>query len=232
MIEKYFMLGVRFKWTCPAADPGKTKDGSIIDNPHRAPSPMIYDGLDGQLYNLSAPHVSTLGLRMRMSIPYSWLVYAHGHTTRLNVTGGDVLTGPMSGCLITVWTDQGRRYVGHVGTVESSETVNQKVKSTFANAMPQNTTGFNPANAWSFGEIAQKMSKITPGPSAKIMALVTANNQFYSILMFKLGVGQNEWCVGGCKKVAPMTSQAIKSNLLPRGSLSDGVAFGGPKFIR
>lgn len=213
MIEKYFMLGVRFRWSCPGADPGKAKDGSIIDNPHRSVSPLVYDGLDGQLYDLSAPHVSTVGLTMRKNIPYSWLVYAHGHTTRLHVSG-DVLTGPMSGCLITVWKDQGRRYVGHVGTVESSAAVNQKVKSTFAATMPQNTTGFNPANAWNFGEISQKMSKIKPAPAAKIMALVTSGNQFYSVLMFQLTAGKpNEWCVGGIKKVPPMNYQAIKTKL-------------------
>lgn len=225
------MLGVRLKWTPPTQDASGTKDGSIIDNPHRAQTPMVYDGLDGQLYNLSAPHVSTVGLTMRMNIPYSWLVYSHGHTTKLSVPG-DVLTGPMSGCIIAVWKENGRRYVGHVGTVESSDVINQKVKATFGWAMLQDTIGFNPAAAWNPGEISQLMSKITPGPSVQIMALVTASNQFYSILMFKLSGGRNEWCVGGCKNVAPMNYQAIKAKFLPRGSLSDGVAFGGPKFIR
>jgi hypothetical protein len=146
-----------------------------------------------------------------MSIPYSWLVYAHGHTTKLS-TGNDVLTGPMSGCLITVWTDQ-RRYVSHVGTVESSSTVNAKVKSTFAAAMPQNTIGFNPAGAWSFGEIGQKLSTFKNRPTFNILALVTSANQFYSILMLKLQGSQNEWCVGGIKKVPFMSYQALKTAL-------------------
>lgn len=213
MIEKYFLLGVRLKWACPGADPGRTKDGSIIDNPRRAPSPMIYDGLDGQLYDLTAPHVSTVGLTMRMNIPHSWLVYAHGHTTRL-ATAGDVLTGPMSGCLITTWTDQGQRHVGHVGTVESSPDINKKVKAAFAAAMPQNTTGFNPANAWDVGEITQLMGRIKPAPAMKIMALVTSGGEFHSILMFLLTGGEpNQWCVGGIKKVPPMGYQALKTAL-------------------
>ena len=215
MIEKYFMLGVRLKWPPPAQDASGTKDGSIIDNPHRAQAPMVYDGLDGQLYDLSAPHVSTVGLTMRMNIPYNWLVYSHGHTTRLSAPG-DALTGPMSGCIIAVWKEKGRRYVGHVGTVESSDIINQKVKTTFGRAMPQDTIGFNPADAWNFGEISLLMSKIKPVPSAKIMALVTATNQFYSILMFKLSGSQNEWCVGGCKKVAALNYHAIKAKFLPR----------------
>lgn len=211
MIEKYFRLGVRFKWACPGADPGISKDGSIIDNPVRT-STMIYDGLDGQLYDLSAPHVSTLGLTMRMNIPHRWLTYAHGHTTKTQLTT-DVLTGPMSGCLITLWTD-GARYVGHVGTVESSPTINLKVKSTFAAKMPKNTTGFNPAQAWDPGEIAKTMSRIKPAPAMKIMALVTSVGQFYSILMFNLMSGTpNEWCVGGIKKIPSMPYEAIKLKL-------------------
>jgi hypothetical protein len=212
MIEKYFMLGVRFKWACPAADASGNKDGSIVDNPLR-PSTMTYDGMDGQLYNLAGPHVSTVGLTMRMTIPHTWLVYKLGHTTKLSATG-DILTGPMSGCLITLWTDRGRRYVGHVGTVESSAAVNKKVKSAFAAAMPRNTIGFNPADAWAPGEISPLMAKISPCPAMKIMALVTSANRFYAILMFSLMAGQpNEWCVGGIKEVLPMSYDAIRTRM-------------------
>jgi hypothetical protein len=212
MIEKYFMLGVRFKWTCPPADPGKTKDGSVIDNPPRGASAMVYDGMDGELYNLALPHAKTVGLTMGMNIPYSWLVYAHGHTTRLSATS-DVLTGPMSGCLIASWTDQGSRYVGHVGTVEANEKLNQQVKEVFARTMPQNTTGFNPANAWDFTEIKQKMGKFKKMPSPKILALVTSANEFYSVLLFMLQGGTTQWCSGGIKKIQPMNYQALKTAL-------------------
>ena len=213
MIERYFMLGVRLKWVCPGAVGSKTKDGSIIDNPVVAASRLVYDGLDGQLYDLGAPHVSTRGLTMGMNIPYRWLVYALGHTTRLTANH-DVLTGPMSGCLIAKWMDQGRRYVGHVGTVDDSATVNQRVKNTFVAAMPQNTTGFDPANAWRHDEILKLMNRIKPFPGWKIMALVTTANQFYSILMLKLTGGQqNEWCVGGIKQVPPLNFAAIRRRL-------------------
>ena len=108
MIERYFLLGVRFKWTKPPEQHSGKMIGSIIDHLQRLASPMVYDGMDGQLYNLAAPHVSTVGLSMRMNIPYGWLAYSPGYTTKL-CTGGDILTGFMSGCLITVWTDdQGR----------------------------------------------------------------------------------------------------------------------------
>ena len=211
MIEKYFKQGIRFKWACPGADPGKTRDGSIIDNPPRALSPLVYDGVDGEL-DSGGTNVTTLGFSMRMNIPYNWLVYAHGHTTRLS-TAGDILTGPMSGCLITTWTDKGGRFVGHVGTIESDESVNKKVKTQFAAHMPPTTTGFNPANAWDPGEIALKMGKFKKMPTPKIIALVTPGNEFHAILMFALQGVQNEWCCGGIKKVAPMNYGAIKAKL-------------------
>lgn len=231
MIEKYFSRGIRFKWTEPTQDASGSKDGSIIDNPHRPASALVYDGLDGELYKIGGVNVTTLGFRMGMRLNYSWLVYSHGRTTRIS-TPNDVLTGPMSGCIIAVWTEQGRRYVGHVGTVESSEVINQKVKGTFGSMMPQNTIGFNPAAAWNPSEIRSLMSKFKKLPAFRIMALVTTANQFYSVLMFKINGTTTEWCVGGNKKVSSINYQALKAKFIPRGSLSDGRAFGSSKFIK
>lgn len=233
MIEQYFKLGIRFKWNIPLSDTSGIKDGSIIDNPQRPPSHMFYDGLDGNLFSPVLQNVNAMGLTMRKSIPHSWLVYSAGHTTKMSATN-DVLTGPMSGCIITVWKEKGKRYVGHVGTVDDGGvgvTINQKVKAKFADDMPQNTIGFNPALAWNPGEIMPLLRRVKQGAAIHITGLVTSNDQFYSILLFRLN-GVNEWCVGGCKKVAPMDYQAIKAKFIPRGSLSDGVAFGGPKFIK
>ena len=108
------------------------------------------------------------------------------------------------------------------GTVIGSKTVNDQVKKTFANAMPQNTIGFNPAKAWPPGEIAPLYMKIKPPPQMEIMALVTSGNEFYSILMFHLpstGVGAKKtsadrWCVGGIKKVPRMNYRELRSKFL------------------
>ena len=209
MIEDYFMMGVRLKWTFPGDHSTGTKDGSVIQNPARPAGPMIYDGLDGELYNLSFPHVSTLGLSKGMSIPYSWLTYSVGHTSKKMLAAGDVLTGYMSGCLITLWTEGGYRYVGHIGTDDSSPAMSANVKKAFAAYMPRDTTGFDPAAAWDLGEIAPKMARFKNGAEPKILALVTTAGQFYSILLFKLHGSMDEWCVGGIKKVPPMNRDAL-----------------------
>jgi hypothetical protein len=215
MIERYFHQGVRVKWSCPAAVSSGTKDGSIVVNPATPPSSMKYDGLDGELVNPGLPHVSTLGLTMGMQIKFSWLCYVLGHTAKISTTG-DVLTGPMSGCLITTWSDTAGRWVGHVGTVESSEAVNTLVKTAFANAMPQNVRGYNPAKVWDFSDLASMQKKFkTTGVAPKVMSLVTSSNEFYAIPMFLLMDGKNQnWVIGGIKKVQPMGYNELQFALL------------------
>lgn len=219
MIERYFNIGVRLNWNCPTPDTSQPKDGSIFDNPAlSAPHPIIYDGMDGELFNFGAPHANTMGLTMRMNIPHTWLVYAHGRTTKLAIPANDVLTGPMSGCLIATWSSGGIRYVGHVGTIESSVAISTTVKTAFAAAMAPDTKGFLPANEWDPDtEIKPKQQKFkTLIPDPKIIALVTSAGDFYSILGFALKdkMGQvSAWCIGGIKKVAPMDYAAVRTKM-------------------
>lgn len=213
MIERYFITGLRLKWAFPGADSGVPKDGTVVANPNRAAGPMVADGMDGEFFDVMAPHVSTLGLRKGQAIPYSWLTYVLGRTSKKMLAGGDVLTGFMSGCLIAAWTENGARYVGHVGTVEDNEQANQKVKQTFAAYMPRDTTGFFPLAAWDPGsEIVPKARKFKAGATPKVLALVTTGGEFYSILLFMLGLS-NDWCVGGIKKVPPLSYTALKQKL-------------------
>jgi len=214
MIERYFLQGVRVKWSCPGAVASGSKDGSIIVNPATSPSTMTYDGMDGELVNTGLPNVTTLGFTMGMQIRFDWLCYVHGHTAKIAATG-DVLTGPMSGCLISTWTEGGRRWVGHVGTVIGDETVNTKVKTAFANAMPNDVKGYNPANAWDFGEIALMQKKFKTAPAVSIMSLVTPTNDFFAIVMFLLRDNQNKnWVIGGIKEVQPMGYNELQFALL------------------
>ncbi len=214
MIERYFHQGVRVKWSCPGAVSSGTRDGSIVVNPPTTPSAMKYDGMDGELVNFGLPNVSTLGLTMGMQFNFDWLCYVLGHTAKI-AASGDVMTGPMSGCLITAWTEGGRRWVGHVGTVESSADVNTKVKTAFAHAMPDNVKGFNPALVWDFGEIAGMQRKFKTGVASKIMALVTSSNDFFAIPMFLLMDNKNmNWVIGGIKEVQPMGFNELQFAML------------------
>lgn len=214
MIEKHFRQGIRVRWNCPKAVTTGARDGSIINDPVQVNAPMTYDGIDPAL-GVGLPHASTMGLTMGMRFNFAWLSYVHGHTSRRLLSAGDVLTGPMSGCLIAEWTDRGMRWVGHVGTVVEGGPVNKKVKQQIGIALPTQARGFYPDKAWGPSDIPpllQKAQTVSKFARPDILALVTASGTFYSILMFHLG--GDEWCVGGCKSVPPTNAGALRSTLL------------------
>jgi len=210
VIEKYFMLGVRFRWQKPANVDG-TRDGAIVDG-IRPTSLLTYIGLGSIVApSLMYTHVSALGLQMNMPIQHKWLDYTPGRTARVPIGPYDVLTGFMSGCIISRWTDRGVNYVGHVGTVESNPEVNRVVKRTFAFAMPKGTTGFSPLHAW-VNEIGELSRRFKPAKIPEICALVTTQGEFYSIVMFRDGL--NEWYCGGAKRVDPISHDTLKLQML------------------
>jgi hypothetical protein len=231
MIEKYFLQGVRFTWAGSYDAPPGNMDGSIIANPTPPSRPMVYESLDGELMTTSLTNVSALGFRKGMSIPYSWLSYAVGHTTKKMLAAGDVLTGFMSGCPIALWQENGIRYAGHVGTYDANPTVNDRVRRKFALSMPRDVIGFNPAGAWQPGEIATLMRSFkTVTADPKVLALVTTGGEFYSILVFRLmfktggpAVAHGSYCVGGAKRVAPLNYEAMQRWLLPTMPALPGV---------
>lgn len=220
MIEKYFQKGVRFKWIPPRDDSTGIKDGSVIPSPPQVLNPLIYDGLDGELMNHGLGNVSTLGFAKNQQINYQWLVYSTGHTTKKMLSAGDTLTGYMSGCLITTWSENGMRYVGHVGTVDGNAALNALVRNGFNAYAPADAVGFNPAGAWSPNEVAALQSKFKGGAEAKVLALVTGPGSYYSILMFKLPAklgASHTWCVGGSKHIPPMNPAMLRAALTAAG---------------
>ena len=128
MLENYLRRGVRLKWMPPASQTS-VNDGAVIPSPMAPLNPMNYDGMDDQI--MANFHANTLGLRVGQQIPYRWLAYVAGRTATMPLGGGDVLTGPMSGCRIATWTDGGQK-VAHVGTIDNNPAVSTKVKRAFA----------------------------------------------------------------------------------------------------
>lgn len=210
MIEKYFQLGVRLQWQKPNNVDGP-RDGDIVDS-IRPTTPMTYIGL-GPIASptLMMTHVSAIGLTMNMPIQYQWLDYTPGRTPRLAMGPYDVLTGDLSGCIVTRWTDRGVTYAAHVGTVESDPAVNRLVKRKFAFFMPKTTTGFNAFDAWA-NEAAAVARRFNPPKEPKIRGLVTTRGEFYSVLMLRDGM--NEWYCGGAKLVQPMSHDVLKMYML------------------
>jgi hypothetical protein len=223
MIEKYFLQGVRFIWTKPNDDTKGTMDGSVIlSDPKLATPEMLYDGLDGELINPSLTNVTQLGFKKGMKIPYQWLTYAPGRTSKRLLSGGDCLTGYMSGCLITLWKDEkGLRWIGHVGTVTDNDKINKLVKNTFGSSLLPDTTpkptGFNPLADWPQSELIALQKKFKKPPEFKIFGLVTGEGNFFSIAMFKFaasGSGPGNWCCAGIKPAKIIKFDDLKKTLM------------------
>jgi len=231
MISKFFIKGTTFTWNAPQPISPANMDGTIVQSGQNPGPAMTYSGLDNEItYGkmrgpLASVYASTSppqshGLNANQPVPNIWLNYVLGRTAYMQTAGGDVLTGFMSGCWITTWTEGGNRYVGHVGTVESSpkdQPPNSTVKNTFAAKFAGNPSagtnlkGFNPASAWSLSQIRSVCKESTTSwgsymGNSKIMALVTRNNHFYSILMIKNG---NDWICGGSKRVHSKDQAAV-----------------------
>lgn len=203
MIENQFKLGVMFEWSKPSNVDGP-RDGAIVNG--EASSPQLkYVGLGAVVDPaLMQYHVKMYGLEMNAPTQYQWLNYVPGRTARASMGKQDLLTGPMSGCIIAKWNDKGTNYIGHIGTVESDAKVNKDVKAKFTESVTtKGNTGFNPASSWDLNECLQLMQKVGISNRPDIFALVTTSGQMYSIAMVKMDAkdGANRWYCLGCKKM-------------------------------
>lgn len=236
MIQQYFVKGATFTWTAPTPVSPPNMDGTIVQS-GQTPGPlMTYAGLDNEIIygpmpkGLSAIYArakppGSHGLTPALNVPYVWLDYVLGRTAyQQPAAGSDVLTGFMSGCWICTWTQAGVRHVGHIGTVESSPKnapPNSTVKTTFRNMITgigagANLTGYNPALSWSYSGIKSVCKEAGTNwanlaGNAKVMSLVTANDQFYSVLMIRRS--PTLWICGGAKKVQSKNQAAVLNAL-------------------
>jgi hypothetical protein len=119
---------------------------------------------------------------------FQWLAWIPGAISAVQ-TGGDVLTGPMSGCWVVVFKRNGIEYVGHIGTVTSpNDPQSIAVKTAWykfaRGAGPgDEISGFNPHRVWP-SEASLPAKK--PGDGrAVIFGLVTQTKELHAVVMYK-----------------------------------------------
>lgn len=133
---------------------------------------------------------------------FVWLEWLSGMLSIVRSNGVDVLTGPMSGCWITEYMENGVRYIGHVGTVNNAldpaSVAARTAWNTVAAGIPIGArAGFNPFNDWVGPPPAQ-----LPGEGAsKFFALVTAAGTFHTIFGYSQANMPNRVRIAGIQQL-------------------------------
>jgi hypothetical protein len=170
--------------TGQANPPAGTNVGEFVEMtsvPLRLEQSTKDPGLGGHPY--SAVHQ---GVHDKIHRNFQYLRYIVYRTTFMNISGIDVMTGFMQGCRVVVFSDNGRKYVAHIGTGQDVQmnTATKNAWNAFAR-MPgvQILAGFNPWAQWS-----NNMPQAQPGDhftGVKCVALVTSTLELYSVALFK-----------------------------------------------
>ena len=159
-------------------------------------------------------------------IVHDWLPYGPGYTARKRLGGNDILSGYFTGCLMTLWQERlsGNWYVGHVGTNQDVE-VDNRVKSTFGNSMPQGTMGFTRSGP---GPVPARSSRSDTNSTATQAGYLNSwvwSRLAASSTRFSCSTpgsrAQTRFVVGGTKLVQPMNSSNCRGvfNLMPQRPL-------------
>ena len=97
---------------------------------------------------------------------FRWLHWQPGKITYLPLAGADILTGPMSGCWVVIFTMAGVSYVGHIGTHDPNSVATLGVKAAWAAAFVAGTV--TPIAAYQ--------------PNRHLIAGPTGLNTFYGVV--------------------------------------------------
>ncbi len=225
--EAGFVPGRKFGWTCPreAVIRRDDWDGEIIANNSGARN-MIPSGWDEHVWtklnqNMNKPR------GVLPVAPLTWLNYGPGRTIKAPLNNADLLTGPMSGCLLAIWKDDGNAdFAAHIGTTSNApadQPPNTTVKLKFYTMLislqnPNSVKGFSPLRAWSDSDIGGLTVLKPPDTEApKLFGLMTAQKKFFSLALVKYN-RVDEWVCLGIKPCGALDFDALKDALYPPGA--------------
>lgn len=222
-----FLKGVVLNWEMPQTEKktGK-KVYDFFEAEGGTETTMMYTGggFHEALFDVGNPVSIASVVEKNTPISYQWLPYAQCRTSCVTVGDVDVLTGPMSGCPVLSWYDtNGNLNVGHVGTVDAglkdkngNEYNALLYKETLKN-LPDGCTGFNPFGVWrdvDFGSIMDELEKDKKKKylMPQFLGLVTTENIYYSIMIFREKKKPANFVVAGCQRVGPETIPGTNGN--------------------
>lgn len=127
---------------------------------------------------------------------FKWLPYSPGNITHTKLDQ-DVLTGPMSGCPLAIYTRSGEVQVAHIGTTENLDATKQ-VKALWQAQVDSATIGpeggFDPFNKL----FDQKTPKGKPGAEERleVWGLVTTDRKAFAIEAWQQRGDQHKFRIG------------------------------------
>jgi hypothetical protein len=220
MIESKLLVGRYIKWSDPPARK-VSKDTVGIWQQYFSEilSVMESTGVFTKTSQLQS------GIHPKKHRTFQWLTYIPGEITFCQLIPGaqgfDVLTGPMSGCWITVFKRSGELYVAHVGTdIALGTEKNEAIKDSwndFAKDNPDEVVkGFNPVTAW-VGALPKSDQK-TEDPRPTVWGLVTATAPYdlYTLILFQQKSDRTLVRIAGIQKVNSATLEQLKNLPAPR----------------
>ncbi|HHK6074465.1 hypothetical protein ACT9N5_01750 [Edwardsiella piscicida] len=160
-----------FNNSCTAPDPGLPPDflkasGMIYNIQTSVKSGTFFNRQKTSLI-AEGPHAKS------QSRNFLWLPWVEGAVTYSPISTIDILTGPMSGCWVSVFESHGKRYVAHIGTSLCAE-LSEQAKASWRAAVNSNT--ITPLHAFDpFVPIESEFEAF--------YSIITPHRQIYSVAL-------------------------------------------------
>lgn len=116
---------------------------------------------------------------------FRWLHWQPGKITYLPLAGPDILTGPMSGCWIVIFTMGGQLNVAHIGTHAAGSPTTIQVKAAWANAFQAGAVA--PVAAFQ----PNRHLVVSPAGFCDFYAVVTATQTLHALRLDRAVAARN-----------------------------------------
>jgi len=165
------------------------------------------------------------GIHPKIHRTFQWLTYIPGEVTFCQLIPGaqgfDVLTGPMSGCFITLFKRSGELYVAHIGTdIALGTEKNEAIKESwnvFARNHPDDVVkGFNPVAAWQGALPKSDPKKEDPRPMVWGLVTATSPYELYTVILFQQKSDLTVLRIAGIQNVKSATKEQLQNLPAPK----------------
>lgn len=187
---------------------------TIQESARRDPGPKLnpFRNVGGQRTSDVAAGTNTAPNKVHRN--FKFLPWYQGDISETTLNS-DVLTGPMSGCVLVSYLRGGNHMVGHIGTVTVTDavpaTINTNVKALWNNFALAN----GPSVFGGFNPVAATVPAHPPAQAGDVggetWGLYTTAGLFYAVQVYKQGTAISEYRVAAIHQVPSMTVAQLQN---------------------